>query len=94
MSKTFNFAASRRFLAGVLVGALAHFPARPSSAEDRILNEKPFEITGVAIAKSGSVQLADLSANSYDLLDEIRYIPAGTPLLLPNQQKKDRRGAV
>lgn len=92
MSKMFSFTASPRFLAGVLVGALAHFPAHPSSAEDRILNEKPFEITGVAITKSGSMQLADLSANSYDLLDQSTYIPAGTPLLLLDQQKKDRKG--
>lgn len=92
MSKMINFAASRRLLAGVLVCALSHFPTRPSGAEDRILNAKPFKITGVAIAKSSSVQLADISTNVYDLLDQSTYLPAGTPLLLLEQQKKDRKG--
>jgi len=92
MIRIINCAANRRFLVALLLCAAAFSYANSSHAEDRILAERPFEIVGVRIAKSGSVQLADISTSSYDLLEQSTYIPAGTPLLLLKQMKKDRKG--
>ncbi|KSV80187.1 hypothetical protein N181_29630 [Sinorhizobium fredii USDA 205] len=82
----------RRYLLALLFLAGALSCANSSRAQHRVLEDRPFEIMGVRIAKSGSVQLADLSTNSYDLLEQSTYIPAGTTLLLLKQTKKDRKG--
>lgn len=71
----------------ILVGSVLH--ATPSLAESRTLNDKVFEVVGVRIAKSGSMQLADLSNGGYKALRQSTYIPAGTPLLLLNHEEKD-----
>ncbi|MDQ0133193.1 hypothetical protein J2T08_001094 [Neorhizobium galegae] len=82
------------FLIKFSLSVFIFFSAFSACAEQRIINNKAFEVVGVRISKSGSMQLADLAGDSFALTEQAIYVPAGTPLLLLKYQAKDskRRG--
>ncbi|HEV7435578.1 MAG TPA: hypothetical protein VGO22_12000 [Pseudorhizobium sp.] len=62
-----------------------------AAAQERVINGSSVEIAGVTIAKSGSMQLAELGDARLAPTQQAIYVPAGTPLLLLKHEARDSK---